>query len=146
MFCKKDVLQNFAETKGKHLCRSLFFDKIAVFRPATLLKKALRYRYFPTNFAKMLRILFFIEHLRCLLLLLINDGEVDSVTALTHSFPMHPFSTPWKHQKTLRFSDVFRGQKKCAFGTNGLGLNVKTFCPNNEMLYKNFFLMLANVF
>ena len=27
---------------------------------------------------------------------------------LTHSFPMHPFSTPWKHQKTLRFSDVFR--------------------------------------
>ena len=20
---------------------------------------------------------------------------------LTHSFPMHPFSTPWKHQKTL---------------------------------------------
>ena len=28
---------------------------------------------------------------------------------LTHFFPMHPFSTPWKHQKTLRFSDVFRG-------------------------------------
>ena len=24
-------------------------------------------------------------------------------------FPMHPFSTPWKHQKTLTFSDVFRG-------------------------------------
>ena len=22
---------------------------------------------------------------------------------LTHSFPMHPFSTPWKYQKTLRF-------------------------------------------
>ena len=28
---------------------------------------------------------------------------------LTHSFPMHPFSTPWKHEETLRFSDVFRG-------------------------------------
>ena len=28
---------------------------------------------------------------------------------LTHFFPMHPFSTPWKHQKTLRFSDVFGG-------------------------------------
>ena len=27
---------------------------------------------------------------------------------LTHSFPMHPFSTPWKHQKIVRFSDVFR--------------------------------------
>ena len=27
---------------------------------------------------------------------------------LTHLFPMHPFSTPWKHQKTLLFSDDFR--------------------------------------
>ena len=33
---------------------------------------------------------------------------------------MHPFSTPWKHQKILRFSDVFRGLKKGASGTNGL--------------------------
>ena len=29
--------------------------------------------------------------------------------ALTHSFSKHPFSTPWKHQKTVRFSDVFGG-------------------------------------
>ena len=28
---------------------------------------------------------------------------------LTDLFPMHPFFTPWKHQKTVRFSDVFRG-------------------------------------
>ena len=28
---------------------------------------------------------------------------------LIHLFPMHPFSTRWKHQKTLRFSDVFSG-------------------------------------
>ena len=27
---------------------------------------------------------------------------------LTHLLPIHPFSTPWKHQKALRFSDVFR--------------------------------------
>ena len=27
-----------------------------------------------------------------------------SLLLLIHSFPMHPFSTPWKHQKTLRFS------------------------------------------
>ena len=31
-----------------------------------------------------------------------------SKTKLTHLLPMHPVSTPWKHQKTLRFSDVFR--------------------------------------
>ena len=28
--------------------------------------------------------------------------------ALTHLFLMQSFSTPWKHQKTVRFSDVFR--------------------------------------
>ena len=38
---------------------------------------------------------------------------------LTHSFPMQPLSTSWKHQKTVRFSDVFRGYKKGTFGTNG---------------------------
>ena len=32
-----------------------------------------------------------------------------TVIGVTYSFPMHPFSTYLKHQKTLRFSDVFRG-------------------------------------
>ena len=31
------------------------------------------------------------------------------VVFLTHLFPVDPFSTPGKHQKTLRFSDVFKG-------------------------------------
>ena len=31
---------------------------------------------------------------------------------LTNSFSMHPFSTPWKHQKTWRFSDVFKGYRE----------------------------------
>ena len=39
---------------------------------------------------------------------------------LTHLFPVHPFSTPWKHKKTLRFSDVFRGWREGTLGTNGL--------------------------
>ena len=39
---------------------------------------------------------------------------------ITHLFPMHPFSTPWKPQKTVRFSDVFREQRKRALETNGL--------------------------
>ena len=33
---------------------------------------------------------------------------------------MHPFSTPWKNQKTVRFTDVFRGYRKRILGTNGL--------------------------
>ena len=40
--------------------------------------------------------------------------------SLTYSFPMHTFSTPWKHQKTVRFSEVFRGYRKGALITNGL--------------------------
>ena len=39
MFCKKGVLRNFAKFTGKHLCQSLFLNKVAVLRPATLLKK-----------------------------------------------------------------------------------------------------------
>ena len=29
MFCEKGVLRNFAKFTGKHLCQSLFFDKVA---------------------------------------------------------------------------------------------------------------------
>ena len=39
---------------------------------------------------------------------------------------MHPFSTPWKHEKTLRFSDVFRKWRKGALRTNGL-INVRYY-------------------
>ena len=58
VFCKKDVLRNFAKFTGKHPCQS----------PTTLLKKRLWHTCFPVNFAKFLRTLFFTEHLRWLLL------------------------------------------------------------------------------
>ena len=38
---KKGVLKNFAKFTGKQLCQSLFFNKVAVVRPETLLKKKL---------------------------------------------------------------------------------------------------------
>ena len=38
---KKGVLRNFAKFTVKHLCQSLFFNKIAGLRSATLLKKRL---------------------------------------------------------------------------------------------------------
>ena len=55
MFFKKGVLRNFAKFTGKHLYQSLFLNKVSGLRPATLLKKRLRYRCFPVNFAKFLR-------------------------------------------------------------------------------------------
>ena len=36
---KKVVRENFAKSTGKHLCQSLFFNKIAGIRPASLLKR-----------------------------------------------------------------------------------------------------------
>ena len=36
---KKGVLRNFTKFTGKHLCQTLFFSKVAGFRPATFLKR-----------------------------------------------------------------------------------------------------------
>ena len=53
---KKGVLRNFTKFTGKHLYQSLFFNKVAGLRPATVLKKRFWYRCFPVNFVKFLRI------------------------------------------------------------------------------------------
>ena len=50
---QKGVLKNFAKFTGKHLCKSLFLNKVAGHRLC-----------FPLNFAKFFRTSFFIEHLR----------------------------------------------------------------------------------
>ena len=39
VFYKKVVLRHFAKFTGTHLCQSLFFNKVAGLRPATLLNK-----------------------------------------------------------------------------------------------------------
>ena len=54
LFFKKGVLRNFAKFTGKHLCLSLFFDKVTGLRSATLLKERLWHRCFPMNFANFL--------------------------------------------------------------------------------------------
>ena len=49
---RKDLLRNLTKFTGKHLCQSLFFNKVAA---ATLLKKRLWHRCFPVNFEKFQR-------------------------------------------------------------------------------------------
>ena len=51
---RKVVLRNFAEFTGKHRRQSLFFNKVADLRPATLFKKRLWHRCFPVNSTKFL--------------------------------------------------------------------------------------------
>ena len=64
VFCKKDVLRNFAKFLGKHLCQSLLFNK----GTCNFIKKRLWHRCFSVNFAKIFKSFFLKEHLRCLLL------------------------------------------------------------------------------
>ena len=68
VFCKEIVARNYAKLTVKQLCQSLFFNKVARLRPASLLKKRLWHRCFSVNFVKFLRTLFFIELLWWLLL------------------------------------------------------------------------------
>ena len=39
VFCNKVALKNFAKFAGKHLCQSLFLNKVASLRLAILFKK-----------------------------------------------------------------------------------------------------------
>ena len=50
VFDRKAVLWNLAKFTGKHLCKNLFFNKVATLRPSTVLEKRLWHRCFCTIF------------------------------------------------------------------------------------------------
>ena len=60
---KRCSFRNFTKFTEKLMCQSLFFNKVACLRHATLLEVRLWHRRFPVNFVKFLRTLFFTEHL-----------------------------------------------------------------------------------
>ena len=60
---KKGVLRNFRKFTGKHLCQSLFFNKVAGLRLATLLKKETLAQVFSCDFCEIYKNTFFTEHL-----------------------------------------------------------------------------------
>ena len=92
VFCTKGVLKNFAKSTGKHLCQSLFFNRVADVRPATLLKKRLWHRCFPVDFAKFLRTPFFTEHLQWLLLKFISHHTKEILYVNTNLMGNQPWS------------------------------------------------------
>ena len=59
LFYVKSVLRNFTKFTGKHLCQSVFFNKVAGFTPVTLIKKRFWHRYFLVNFVKLPRTPFY---------------------------------------------------------------------------------------
>ena len=54
-----------------------------------------------------------------------NDHKNNYKICLTHYSPVLFFHTPWKHQKTVGFPDVFTGYRKATPGYNGLKLTIK---------------------
>ena len=52
MFYKKGVLKHCVKITGKYMCRRLFLNKVS---------GLLRHRYFPVNYAKILRTLFLLK-------------------------------------------------------------------------------------
>ena len=63
MFCKNGVLKNFAKFTEKHLCYSLFINKIAGLRPATLLKRETLAEVFSCEFCEIFKNNIFMEQL-----------------------------------------------------------------------------------
>ena len=51
VFSKKDVLKHFAKFTEKHLCQSIFFNKVAGIRPAVLTEKETLARVFSCEFS-----------------------------------------------------------------------------------------------
>ena len=58
MFCEKGVLRKFAKFTGKHLCQSLFFDKVAG-GACNFIKKETLAQVFSCEFCKISRNSFF---------------------------------------------------------------------------------------
>ena len=52
---EKGVLKNFTNLTGKHLCWSLFFNKVAALRAFKFIKKKYQRSCFPVKFAKFFR-------------------------------------------------------------------------------------------
>ena len=80
---RNGVLRNFEKFTGKHLCQSLFFNKVAGLRPATLLKKNFWHRCFPMNFAKFLTTPF------------LRNTPGRLLLHLTFHFIQNPKTNPW---------------------------------------------------
>ena len=63
MFFKIDGLQNFSNFTTKHLCWSLFFNKVADQKASNFFENSLQHKCLSVKFAKFLRTPFLIEHL-----------------------------------------------------------------------------------
>ena len=94
---EQGFLKKFTKFTGKHLCLSFFLNKVAGLRNAALLKRRLRCKYFPVNFAKLLKSTFLIELLRenASELPVLNQGCQRELRSLIFLVQYTNSKTPW---------------------------------------------------
>ena len=78
-FVKKGVLKNFAKLTGKHLCQSLFLNKVAG-RACNFIKKESLAQVFSCEFCEFFKNTFFTEHLR------VTASETELLSELSFSW------------------------------------------------------------
>ena len=132
MLCKKGVLRNFTKFKGKHLCQSLFFNKVTGLRAATLLKKRLWHRCFPVSFGRFLRTPFFTEHLQWLHLQMVWGNKIAMLICEVNGPEVNFELNLSKYSKTFRGvilvkADFYNQKKK-----------TKKNCSSREQVFANF--------
>ena len=134
MFCKKGVLRKFTKFTGKHLCQTLFFNKVAGLRAATLSKKRLWHRCFTVNFTKFIRTIFFTEHLWWLLQIRVTNKILKCLFFSDESLDKQ------KTKKLLTFISVIHEKTKInwyhqIFGYQRLIFFSQPFyCPNTKFV------------
>ena len=75
MFFKIGVLKNFRKFHRKTPVLELLFNDVAGPKACNFIKSKLEHRFFPMKFANFLRTPFFTEHLRWLLLKVMNSSR-----------------------------------------------------------------------
>ena len=106
------VPRNFAKFTGKHLCQSLFLNKVA---DLNFIKKRLKHRWFPANFLKFLKTCFQQNTSGRLLLISGSEFHFDekkqlSIRVLSHVSILY----------ALKTSCFFRRYKIGTLARNGL--------------------------
>ena len=100
------ILKKFAKFTGKHLYRSLFFNKVAGLQPATLLKKRLWYWCSLLNFAEFFRKPFLQNTSRgCFCLTIIINPFYGTVPFPYHKKPQKNSELPAYPEGTLNVSN-----------------------------------------
>ena len=96
---KKGVLRNFTKFTGKHLRQSLFFNKIAGLRPATLLKKETLAQVFSCEFCEISKNAFSTEHPR-------TNASDNTLAILISTKKIHFQSQHYNYYKILRQDQI----------------------------------------